>query len=127
MKQFNWFFMLLIGMISFTVMANTTATPEPKQKTEVVQQFSAVTNDVIVVADFQLASLIIDANDVQCNLYFVDKEDARVFSKSGLNAVLVGSNQNTVKKHYRQKLKDNYNLHFTQNSLKLYKSIRADC
>jgi hypothetical protein len=108
-------------------MANTTATPEQKQKTEVVRQFIAVTNAVSVVSDFQMTSINSDVKLLNVSRDFAIKEDYKPFSIVITNEELFSSNRQAASIHYRQKLNDNYNLHFKQNLLKPYKSTRADC
>ncbi len=127
MKQFSLFFMLLVGMISFTVMANTTATPEHKQKTEVVRQCIAVTNAVSVVSDLQTASVYSDVKLLNVSRDFAIKEGYKPFAIAITNEELFSRNRQTASILYRQKLNDNFNLHFKQNLLKPYKSTRADC
>lgn len=127
MKQFSLFFMLLVGMISFTVMANTTATPEQKQKTEVVRQFIAVTNAVSVVSEIQITSVNSDVKLLNVSGHFAIKEDYKPFKIAITNEELFSHNRQTASIRYRQKLNDNFNLHFKHNYLKPYISTRADC
>lgn len=127
MRPIKGLFMLLIGMISFTAMATTTAKPEQKQKMEIIKEFKAqeVTPVIVVLeypAVFVEAVFMPGANPTK----------KPIDEPTYLFAVLLDVGwQGTESKNklipYREKLLDNYNLHFKSYTQEPIKRIRSNC
>lgn len=60
MKSIRSLFMIAIGMMLFTVTANTTAKLEQKQNTELVKEFTVPAYEVSVVNETKVVSVVID-------------------------------------------------------------------
>ena len=115
MKLIRGLFMMLIGMISFTVLGST-PTLEQKQKIEIVKNFNvfaAVEN--VQIADFTFATVKVN-HEVS---HSVDYKQMLLESFNTLAIITdVGwrnSRQNFKKIPYTEKLLVNYNLRFRHN------------
>ena len=99
MKSINKFILIAIGMMVFTATANTTAKSEQKQKTELVKDYTFLSNEVNVVNETKVITVVSDAKNESIksqDLKFVNepKTSFTIIKDVGWQGSLINSNQN---------------------------------
>ncbi len=120
--------MLLIGMISFTAMANTTAKPERKQTTEFTKEF---TTQIVTPVSVETIDFIFSDEAVFTPFEFVHFKEKPSDNYKGFASFLelswCDNRSNKKLIPYREKLLYNYDLKFKSCLQERINRIRSDC